>query len=98
MKTALGISALALWMAAQPALAMPDETTHKNGAEKQFSIAARQAQVATAAMASPARPATGARSISALPQGERARRPARAPAAEPMRAWLAWANHTVAVD
>lgn len=100
MKTALALLALALLMAALPALAMPDETTRKHGAQKQFSIGARQAHPATAAMASPPRPASGVRSISTLPKGEPAPRSATAalPAAEPMRAWLAWAHFTVAAD
>lgn len=102
MRAALATLALALWMAALPALAMPDETTRNPRERRQFSIATVRPHLAIAAMTNPPRQPGGVKSIASLPAGERSPRPAHLPAdhaaAEPMRAWLARAHHTVARD
>ena len=102
MTTALATLALALWMAALPALAMANDTPRNGSEQKQFSIASVRPHLAIAAMSNPPRQPGGMWSISPMAKGERAARSGRSPAehaaAEPMRAWLAWAHYTVARD
>jgi len=99
MITALAALTLAACMAPAQAVTTRNHPS-KVPDDKQYSIAADPPYVAVAAMTSPARPPSGAWTIAALPRTDRIAAPAssvaKTHAAEPLRAWLARANHLLA--